>query len=79
MTQDEIIRIAEMCGIPEFENNESQAKGILQFATLVAEAEREELMRIDWQSLFRHGGLVTWGDAEEFKDRVIAAIRAAQD
>ena len=41
MTRDDIIRMAESCGIPEFENNESQADNILRFAALVAAAERE--------------------------------------
>jgi hypothetical protein len=41
MTRDDIIRMAEECGIPEFENNESQADNILRFADLVAAAERE--------------------------------------
>ena len=41
MTREDIIRIAEECGIPEFENNESQANNIMRFATLVASAERE--------------------------------------
>ncbi len=35
--------MAEECGIPEFENNESQAENILRFAALVAAAERERL------------------------------------
>ena len=41
MTRDDIIDMAEECGIPEFENNESQADNILRFADLVAAAERE--------------------------------------
>jgi len=43
MTRDDIILMAEECGIPEFENNESQAENILRFAALVAAAERERL------------------------------------
>lgn len=43
MTRDEIIRMAEQCGIPEFENNESQADNIIRFAALVAAAERQRL------------------------------------
>ena len=43
MTREDIIRIAEECGIPEFENNESQAENIMRFAALVASAEREQL------------------------------------
>jgi len=41
MTPDDIIRMAEECGIPEFENNESQADSILRFAALVTAAERK--------------------------------------
>ena len=41
MTREDIIRMAEECGIPEFENNESQAENIMRFAALVASAERE--------------------------------------
>ena len=40
MTREDIIRMAEECGIPEFENNESQADNIIRFAALVAAAER---------------------------------------
>ncbi len=43
MTREDIIRLAEKCGIPEFENNESQADNILRFAALVTAAERERL------------------------------------
>jgi hypothetical protein len=50
MTSEDIIRIAEECGIPEFENNESQADNILRFATLVSAAEREACAKIS-----RHG------------------------
>jgi hypothetical protein len=31
MTRDGILKLAEECGIPEFENNESQAHNILTF------------------------------------------------
>ena len=41
MNREDIIRMAEKCGIPEFENNESQAENIMHFASLVASAERE--------------------------------------
>ena len=41
MNREDIVRMAEECGIPEFENNESQAKNIMRFAALVASAERE--------------------------------------
>jgi hypothetical protein len=42
MNSEDIIRMAETCGIPEFENNESQADNILRFAAFVAAAEREK-------------------------------------
>jgi len=35
--KEDIIRMAQDCGIPEFENNESQAHNILRFAALVAD------------------------------------------
>ena len=38
---DKYKEAAAECGIPEFENNESQADNIIRFATLVAAAERE--------------------------------------
>jgi hypothetical protein len=46
MTREQIIQMAEKCGIPEFENNESQADNILRFAALVAAAEREACAQI---------------------------------
>ncbi len=46
MTRDDIIRMAEECGIPEFENNESQADNILRFAALVTAAEREACAKV---------------------------------
>jgi hypothetical protein len=46
MTRDDIIRMAEACGIPEFENNESLAENIVRFAALVATAEREKCARL---------------------------------
>ena len=41
MTREDVIRMAEQCGIPEFENNESQADNLERFAALVAAAERK--------------------------------------
>ena len=46
MTRDDIIRMAAECGIPEFEDNESQADNIIRFANLVATAEREACARM---------------------------------
>jgi hypothetical protein len=37
----EIMELARECGIPEFENNESQADNIIRFAELVRADERE--------------------------------------
>ena len=41
MTDEQIIEMAEQCGLPEFENNESQASNLFAFAELVAQHERE--------------------------------------
>ena len=38
--REQIIRKAEECGIPEFENNESQADNIIRFAAIVSKQER---------------------------------------
>ena len=46
MNREDIIRMAEECGIPEFENNESQAENIMRFAALVASAEREACAKV---------------------------------
>jgi hypothetical protein len=43
MTRDDIIALAETCGLPEFENDESQAENILCFAALVADAEAKRI------------------------------------
>ena len=59
--------MAESCGIPEFENNESQADNIMRFAALVAAAEREE-----WANEF--AGLGEWTAVHILEDR--EAIRA---
>ena len=49
MTRDDIIRLAEDCGIPEFENNESQADNILHFAAIIAAVERERMKSEGWR------------------------------
>jgi hypothetical protein len=71
MTQDEIICMAEECGIPEFENNESQANNIMRFAALVASAEREACAKVieecNWPK---------WADATDARDVFAEAIRA---
>ena len=38
--------------------------------------ERKALEKIDWTALMREKCLVTWADAQELGDRVLAAIRA---
>ena len=40
------IEMAEACGIPEFENNESQAENIMRFAELVRADEREACAKV---------------------------------
>lgn len=45
MTRDEIIRLAEECYIPEFENNVSQADCILLFAESLIDAERKRIIQ----------------------------------
>ena len=57
--RDEIIKMAEICGIPEFENNESQADNIIRFFHMAQAAEREACAKVcesminndaDWDS-----------------------------
>jgi hypothetical protein len=43
---------------------------------LIRADEREALEKIDWTAVMREGSLVTWADAQELGDRVLAAIRA---
>lgn len=45
-------------------------------ADAIAEEREAQIREVDWTSLMRQGGLVTWGDAEELGDRVVATIRA---
>ena len=47
-----------------------------EFADLIRADEREALEKIDWTAVMREGSLVTWADAQELGDRVLAAIRA---
>jgi len=63
MTRDDIIRMAAECGIPEYEDNESQADNIIRFANLVAAAERNR----------------TWTQAHwtEYERSIVAAEREA--
>lgn len=68
MNRKDIIRMAEQCGIPEFESNESQADNILRFAALVAAAEREACAKVAEEFLTR--------GRSPFGYRVAEAIRA---
>ena len=45
---------------------------------LIRADERARLEKIDWTALMREGYLVTWADAQELGDRVLAAIRARE-
>jgi len=73
-----IIELAQKCQLigmrPHLDGIYQEA--IEKFAALVAAQEREELEKIDWTALMREGSLVTWGEAQELGDRVLAAIRA---
>ena len=75
-----IIELAKQAGFVEYElddgTTEAFDKRYAKFAALVAAHEREALEKIDWTALMREGSLVTWGDAQELGDRVLAAIRA---
>jgi hypothetical protein len=76
MTREDIIHMAEECGIPEFENNESQADNILRFATLVAEQDTA-LLRQALDCLENHvmqrtyaGGVVICNTAIALRERL---------
>ncbi len=58
MTKEDIIRMAEECGIPEFENNESQAENIMRFAALVASAAQAKEREACIELVAFHGGPV---------------------
>jgi hypothetical protein len=51
-------------------------KTLKAFEALVRADEREQLTNLDWTALMRQGNLVTWGNAGQLGDRVVAAIRA---
>jgi len=46
MTHDDIIKMAEQCGLPEFENNESQADNLVRFFHMARAAEREACAKV---------------------------------
>ena len=46
MNRDDIMRMAETCGIPEYENNESQAENIIRFFHMAQAAEREACAKV---------------------------------
>ncbi len=74
-----IIELANESGLTYYGMGKDRARFIHHlenFAHLVAAQEREALEKIDWTALMREGSLVTWGDAQELGDRVLAAIRA---
>jgi hypothetical protein len=74
-----IIELSNESGLVYYGMGKDRARFIHHleaFAALVAAHEREELEKIDWTALMREGCLVTWGDAQELGDRVLAAIRA---
>ena len=78
-----IIEIAKQAGLKRHQEQAPGIDGVVgnwadleAFATLVRADERDALEKIDWTALMREGSLVTWGDAQELGDRVLAAIRA---
>jgi hypothetical protein len=72
-----VIHMAAECMLFEELGPDEFEAALVKFAALVRADEREALVEsIDWTALMRQGGLVTWGDAEELGDRVVAAIRA---
>jgi hypothetical protein len=73
MSHEDIIRLAGMCGIPEFENNESQAENILRFAALIATKERELIA----QSMDKQADLASDKFERTWALQMAAAIRAS--
>lgn len=74
-----IIELSNESGLVYYGMGKDRARFIHHleaFAALVVAHEREELEKIDWTALMREGSLVTWGEAQELGDRVLAAIRA---
>lgn len=63
LTKAYIIRMAESCGIFEFENNESQADNIERFAALIAAVEREACAELCEQ--MDHDGVMIAADCAE--------------
>ena len=76
MNREDIIRMAEECGIPEFENNESQAENIMRFAALVASAEREACANIADSQLRNTNALLTAPIQSSAAYQIGVAIRA---
>jgi hypothetical protein len=82
VAQMNIIELAKQAGLKRHQEQAPGIDGVVAnwidleaFAALVAAQEREALEKIDWTALMREGSLVTWGDAQELGDRVLAAIR----
>jgi hypothetical protein len=77
MNIEDAIRMAEEAGLLQewMVLSDDQKSKLERFAALVAAAEREALEKFDWTAILRSGGLVTWGDAADLGDRVIATIR----
>lgn len=76
MTKDEIIQMAREV---EAEAGFQWCVNFIElerFAALVAEKERDALKQIAWTDLMRQGGLVTWNDAYELGQRVMAVLES---
>ena len=68
-TEDEVLKMAEQCGLPEFENNESQAANLVMFAKLVAEVEREACAKVCEPQDAHDDPLTAWKIAQAIRAR----------
>mgnify|MGYP003329702396 CR=1 FL=1 len=70
--REEIIKMAEICGIPEFENNESQADNIIRFFHMAQAAEREACAKLCEEGGKDESGRIhvqAWGCAKAIRAR----------
>jgi len=54
ITEDEVLKMAEQCGLPEFENNESQAANLVMFAKLVADAVADKSASVEREACAKY-------------------------
>jgi hypothetical protein len=82
MNDEETMKLAREAGLKGYQEQAPGIDGVYgdwaefeAFAALVRADERKALIEMDWTALMREGSLVTWGDASELGDRVVAAIK----